>query len=66
MEQKIKLELDRCKGCYLCIANCKMGAISLTDQTNKRGVVTIQVDEEKCVKCGSCYTMCPDLVFEIL
>ncbi|MFR3071324.1 MAG: 4Fe-4S binding protein [Paeniclostridium sp.] len=28
--------------------------------------MTVQVDEEKCVQCGSCYTMCPDLVFEIL
>ncbi|MDU4622329.1 MAG: 4Fe-4S binding protein, partial [Clostridioides difficile] len=55
-----------CKGCYLCIEACKKDAISLSDYTNKKGFVTIKVDEEKCIQCGACYTMCPDLVFEIL
>lgn len=44
----------------------KKDAISLSDYTNKKGFVTIKVDEEKCIQCGACYTMCPDLVFEIL
>lgn len=64
--EKVKLDVERCKGCYLCIANCKIGAISLSDYTNRKGVVTVKVDQEKCVQCGCCYTMCPDLVFEIL
>ena len=63
---KVRLSVERCKGCYLCIENCKKGAISLSAYTNSKGVVTIQVDQEKCVQCGSCYAMCPDLVFEIL
>ncbi len=64
--EKVKLSVERCKGCYLCIENCKKGAISLSDYTNGKGVVTVQVDQEACVQCGSCYAMCPDLVFEIL
>ena len=64
--EKVRLSIDRCKGCYLCIANCKLGAISLMDKPNKKGVIPVQVDQEKCVQCGSCYTMCPDFVFEIL
>ena len=63
--EKVKLSVERCKGCYLCIEACKKDAISLSDYTNK-GFVTIKVDEEKCIQCGACYTMCPDLVFEIL
>lgn len=63
---KVKLDIDRCKGCYLCIANCKIGAISKADKPNKKGVIPVKVDQEKCVQCGNCYTMCPDLVFEIL
>ena len=64
--EKVKLEVERCKGCDLCMAACKKEAISLSNYTNKKGFITVQVDEEKCVQCGSCYTMCPDLVFEIL
>ncbi|MCD8097301.1 MAG: 4Fe-4S dicluster domain-containing protein [Lachnospiraceae bacterium] len=64
--KKIKLSVERCKGCYLCVANCKPQALSISDVTNGKGVKVVQVDEEKCVQCGSCYAMCPDLVFEIL
>lgn len=64
--EKVKLSVERCKGCYLCIENCKKDAISLSDYTNGKGVVTVRVDQEACVQCGSCYAMCPDLVFEIL
>ena len=64
--EKIKLRTDRCKACYLCMANCKVNAISLADTVNARGVIPIKVDQEKCVQCGSCYMMCPDLVIEIV
>ncbi len=64
--EKVKLDVERCKGCYLCIENCKIGAIAMSDYTNIKGIVTVKVDQEKCVSCGNCYAMCPDLVFEIL
>ncbi|MEG2037341.1 MAG: 4Fe-4S binding protein [Ruthenibacterium sp.] len=64
--EKIRLDVERCKGCYLCIANCKFSAISLSGQTNSKGSVTVQVNQDLCTQCGACYTMCPDLVFEIL
>lgn len=64
--EKIKLNVERCKGCYLCIANCKPGALSISSEVNAKGYLVPQVNQEKCVQCGSCYTMCPDLVFEIL
>lgn len=63
---KIKLNVEHCKGCYLCIASCKPGALSISTNANTKGYLVPQVDEDKCVQCGSCYTMCPDLVFEIL
>ena len=64
--EKIRLDTQRCKGCYLCIANCKPGALSLSGETNGKCVITVKVDQEKCIGCGCCYAMCPDLVFEIL
>lgn len=64
--EKIKLNVEHCKGCYLCIANCKPGALSVSSEVNAKGYLVPQVDSEKCVQCGCCYTMFPDLVFEIL
>jgi len=63
---KIELNIDRCKGCYLCMENCPKEAISVSGNVNAKGYEYIQVDDEKCVACGGCYQMCPDYVFEIL
>ena len=62
--EKLKLNISRCKGCYLCMSVCPTKAISISDYVNKKGYAEIQVDQEKCVGCGSCYRMCPDYVFE--
>ncbi len=66
MVEKVKVDIDKCKGCYLCIANCKSKAISKINSQNVKGVLPVQVDQEKCIQCTCCYIMCPDLVFEIL
>ena len=64
--EKIKLTTEWCKGCYLCIANCKLGALTISSESNMKGVLVPTVDQEKCVQCGACYAMCPDRVIEIL
>ena len=64
--EKVRLDIDRCKGCYLCIANCPVDAIGLSGEANSKGVITVTVNQEKCIGCGNCYAMCPDLVFEVL
>lgn len=57
---------ERCKGCHYCLSACKKGALSVSDFTNKKGHRAIAVDLEKCVACGSCFTVCPDYVFELV
>ena len=32
----------------------------LTGEVNAKGYETVQFNEEACIACGSCYTMCPD------
>jgi len=63
---KAKIDIERCKACGLCIANCKKDAVEMTCRLNSRGYKTIQLDEENCIGCGICYLVCPDGVFEIL
>lgn len=62
---KVVLNKHRCKSCYYCIDACPVGAISMSELSNKKGYNVVQVDQDKCISCGSCYIVCPDYVFEI-
>lgn len=62
---KMVLHSERCKACRYCVEACPQNAILEADKFNKKGYRPVVVDEEKCVKCGSCYVICPDYVFEI-
>ena len=44
---------ENCKGCQLCIKPCPVQAITLVE---KRKPVVL--DQEKCIKCGTCYDVC--------
>ena len=57
--------VERCKSCGLCIADCPKEAIEMTSELNAAGYKHIRVDREKCVGCGACYTVCPDGVFTV-
>ena len=38
---------------------------ALAQRLNKEGYDYVANDEAKCTKCGICYTVCPDNVFEL-
>ena len=56
---------NKCKSCRYCVGVCSQGAISFSDESNAAGYQYAQVDPDKCIQCGMCYTICPDCVFEI-
>jgi len=44
----------------LAIAACPLGAIKpATVEINGKKIKTVRVNEERCMFCGNCYTMCP-------
>jgi NADH-quinone oxidoreductase subunit F len=46
---------DKCaRGCDACVGTCTVEAIS----TDKKRMIKV-LDQEKCVKCGTCMTACP-------
>ena len=44
---------DKCIACQICIGECPVGAIELSQE----GVA--QVDPEVCIGCGKCQESCP-------
>lgn len=64
--EKLKLNIKKCKGCFLCANVCPRGALYDSGKINEKGYKIIALDESKCVKCGSCFKICPDFVFSIV
>jgi len=64
--EKIKLNVERCKGCYLCVSVCPVNALSSSGKFGPKGYDTVQADVEACIGCGSCYKICPDCAIEIV
>ncbi len=64
-KKKALTNVELCKGCRLCVGACPVGAIEPLMHVNKKGYEIIRVNEDKCIGCGNCYTMCPDYVFSI-
>ena len=62
---KIKIDKAKCKGCYLCIANCPNGLIKIADEINAKGVKPVYFSGGKCTGCAMCAIMCPDCAIEV-
>ena len=65
---KIEIDIQKCKGCGICIAACKHGVIALshpktTNQFGYRFLVTVKADQ--CTGCALCGFMCPDSAIEV-
>jgi 2-oxoglutarate ferredoxin oxidoreductase subunit delta len=57
---KIKINKDRCKGCYLCVVNCPNGLIKVSAEMNVKGVKPAYFAGGGCTGCGMCAVICPD------
>lgn len=64
---RIIIDIDRCKGCGLCINYCPVHILELDEsRTNARGYTPLMTtDMEKCIGCAFCATMCPDSVITV-
>ncbi|MFC2003045.1 ferredoxin family protein [Chloroflexota bacterium] len=64
----IVIDMERCKGCYFCIAFCPKNIIGQASYNNQRGDTPVAVIEEKadqCTGCLACAIMCPDMTITV-
>ncbi len=57
VEDKIKNQITKyqmCMGCLGCESACRFGAIEIV--TNRQGLVSYKIKDDKCVRCGHCIT----------
>ncbi|MBN1126501.1 MAG: 4Fe-4S binding protein [Sedimentisphaerales bacterium] len=63
---KINLNMERCKGCGLCIGACPIDNLRMSEELNSKGYPFAEViDKDKCTGCALCCRMCPDVAIEI-
>ena len=68
MARKGKIIIDRelCKGCYLCVRACPLKVLGQDTELNSTGTYPSKaVQMEKCIGCGNCYEVCPDVCIEV-
>ena len=63
---KIKVDLTRCKGCFLCASVCPKGVLEPSTELSDKGFEIVHLAKpEECIACGMCFKMCPDYCIEI-
>jgi 2-oxoglutarate ferredoxin oxidoreductase subunit delta len=62
---RIEINIERCKGCELCINACKEKAISLSGNINIKGYRYAVANNDLCTGCVNCALVCPDAVITV-
>ena len=63
---KVIIDRDLCKACYLCILACPVKALDKDSSLNSTGSYPVKLSlAEKCIACGNCYEVCPDVCIEV-
>jgi len=68
MAKKGKITIDRemCKGCMLCVRACPVKVLEADTELNSSGCYPSKaVNTDKCIACGNCYEVCPDVCIEV-
>ncbi len=64
---RIIIDVDRCKGCNLCVEECKKGEIKPGSKLNKIGYTVVEfINCGACNACTLCAIVCPDAAIEVV
>ena len=64
---KVTFNTDMYKGCGLCVGACPKGCLAIADdKLNAKGYSPAYIKEQdKCIGCAFCATMCPDCIITV-
>jgi len=57
---KLRIDVDECKGCGICVEACPPKVISINERLNHYGYRTAEYAGAGCTGCGICFMVCPE------
>jgi 2-oxoglutarate ferredoxin oxidoreductase subunit delta len=58
---RIEIDVQKCKGCGLCVTACPKDCLEMSGKLNERGVnYPVMKKDAECTGCASCALMCPE------
>jgi len=62
----IVVDVERCKGCQVCMVNCPTDTIGMAADVNGKGYhYAYMKNPESCTGCTNCAVVCPDGVITV-
>ena len=62
----IVVDIEKCKGCEVCVVSCPTDTIQLAKEVNGKGYhYAYMGTPETCIGCASCAMVCPDGVITV-
>lgn len=62
----IVVDIERCKGCEICIDSCPTQVISMAPAVNSKGYRYAYMENpDNCTGCANCAIVCPDGVITV-
>jgi NAD-dependent dihydropyrimidine dehydrogenase PreA subunit len=57
---QLRVDVEECKGCGLCVDACPPKVIVLNERLNRYGYRTATYTGVGCTACGICFMVCPE------
>jgi len=65
MAGRIVIDMERCKGCGLCITVCPKNNIVVAPDSNQNGYFPARAQNTECTACTRCAIICPEGIIEV-
>jgi 2-oxoglutarate ferredoxin oxidoreductase subunit delta len=61
----IVIDIEKCKGCELCVEACPEETLALADKINQKGYTYAVKVNDKCTGCANCAIVCPEAIITV-
>ena len=66
LKGSIEVDIEKCKGCGVCVVACPVNVIALSPNVNGKGYNYAEaVNPDDCTGCTNCAVVCPDGVITV-